>query len=219
MKKLSFKKTVILLILLGGILSVLFHKTLLAGYASLFDASGYSKGADAILILSGNPETRVEKAAALYREGYGKMILLTSARPMGSKYHHIFKTQIEKVAEAVAYEGIDDFVLVPSLKGGATSTFDEAYDLARYAEEHNQTHLIIVTDTFHTARALYAFKKVFAIQGVEAKLEAAGAPNNHFDETNWWRSEVGLTHYILEPLKFLVYFFRSSNLEMIEENP
>jgi uncharacterized SAM-binding protein YcdF (DUF218 family) len=219
MKKLTLTKTVLILFILCGVSAVLFYKELLSGYASLFDAAGYTKGADAIVILSGNPATRVEKAAALYREGYGGQILLTSAMALGDKYHHIFKTQTQKVVEALAYEGIDGFVQVPSLKGGATSTFDEAYDMAQYAKVHHMTHLILVTDTFHTARALYAFKKVFAKLGLDVKLEAAGASNNHFNETDWWRSEMGLSSYILEPLKFLVYSLRSSNLEIIEETP
>ncbi len=219
MKKLSCSNTLLLiLLLLPGIL-LLFHKPLLSGYATLFNASAYTKGADGILILAGNPETRVEKTVELYRQGYGKQILLTSARSQGNKYHHIFRSQIETVADVMAYEGIKDFTLVPSLKGGATSTFDEAYDMAKYAGDHNITHLIIVTDTFHTARALYAFKKVFSKLGVTVRLEAAGAGNNHFDESNWWRSESGLTSYFLEPLKFFVYLFRSSNLEGIEESP
>lgn len=212
------KKTgLVLLFILVGM--VFFYRELLTGYASFFDASGYTKGADAILILSGNPETRVEKAVELYRGGYGEQILLTSARAMGNKYHHIFRPQIEMVEEAVAFEGIEAYELVPSLKGGATSTFDEAYDLAQYANKHHMSHIILVTDTFHTARALYAFKKIFDKLGCNVKLEAAGAPNNHFNATNWWHSELGVSVYILEPVKFLVYLFRTSNLEIIEETP
>jgi len=220
MKKLSFKTLLLLLLsfmLIGGIT---FYKELLAGYASLFDAGEYTKGADAVLILSGNPETRVEKAVALLREGYAKTILLTSARPMGNKYQDIFKTQPEEMQAALAYEGIREFAVIPSLTGGATSTFDEAYDAAQYAHEHNISRIILVTDTFHTARALYAFKKVFKKVGMErVRLEAAGAPNNHFDETDWWRSEAGMTSYILEPFKFVIYGLRSTNLEGIEATP
>lgn len=218
MKKLSFKKKVLLLFLALLVMGGLFHKEILTGYASLFDASAYSKGADGILILSGNPETRVEKAVELYRQGYGGQILLTTTKSIGNKYHHIFKTQIQMVQEAIRYEGIDDFVLVPSLKGGATSTFDEAYDLAEYVRKHNLRHIILVTDTFHTARALYAFKKVFDNLQMDVKLEAAGASNNFFNKKNWWRTESGLVTYFFESLKFLVYCFRSSNLEIIEES-
>ena len=82
------------------------------------------------------------------------------------------------------------------------------------------THIIIVTDTFHTARALYAFKKVFKKVGMgEVKIEAAGASNNYFNESNWWYSESGLSTYVLESLKFFVYGFRSANLEIIKESP
>jgi uncharacterized SAM-binding protein YcdF (DUF218 family) len=206
-----------LLMLLG---SILFYKPLLASYAGFFDAAGCTQGADAVLILSGNPETRVERAVALFREGYAKTILLTYTRPMGEKYHDVFKPQNELMEAALVSEGIREFATIPSLKNGATSTFDEAYDAARYAKDHNFSRIILVTDTFHTARALYAFRKIFTLQGAKnVKLEAAGAPNTHFDETNWWQSESGLTHYLLEPLKFGVYWLRASNLESIAEEP
>ena len=131
MKKLSLKKIILSVFILALISVILFWRQLLTGYASLFDASGYTRGADAILILSGNPETRVEKAVELYREGYGKRILMTSALALGNKYHHIFKTQLQKMSEALVYEKIDDYTVIPSLKGGATSTFDEAYDMRK----------------------------------------------------------------------------------------
>ena len=51
--------------------------------------------------------------------------------------------------------------VIPSLSGGATSTFDEAEDALYYAGEKGWKRIIIVTDEFHTRRAHYAFKKIF----------------------------------------------------------
>ena len=48
------------------------------------------------------------------------------------------------------------FESVPSLRGGATSTFDEAHDLLAFCIKEKLKHLILVTDSFHTRRALYA---------------------------------------------------------------
>jgi uncharacterized SAM-binding protein YcdF (DUF218 family) len=53
--------------------------------------------------------------------------------------------------------------VIPSLTGGATSTFDEAKDALAYAKQKNWKRIIIVTDEFHTHRAHYALKKYFKI--------------------------------------------------------
>ena len=51
--------------------------------------------------------------------------------------------------------------IIPSKDDGATSTFDEAFDALSFAKENNWKRIIIVTDNFHTRRALHAFEKVF----------------------------------------------------------
>ena len=215
MKKFSVIKSTILVFIL---VIYLFHGEILSNYAKFFHSSDYTKGADAVLILSGNPATRVERAVELYQDGYAKKIMFTSAIHMGNKYHHIFKTQSDMVKEALDFDKIVDYEMVPSTKGGATSTFDEAYDLAQYVIKNNLKHIIIVTDDFHTARSIYAFNKIFDMLELNTKLEIAGAKNNSFNETNWWHSEVGLSMYILEPIKFMFYFFRTRNLEIIKES-
>ena len=106
--------------------------------------------------------------------------------------------------------------MVPSLKGGATSTFDEAYDLLQFCEKENLKHLIIVTDSFHTRRALYAFRKVF--QGSNINVEASAALNEVFSEEDWWRSDKGISVYILEPIKLFVYMFSSKNVSFVKNN-
>ena len=108
------------------------------------------------------------------------------------------------------------FEEVPSLKNGATSTLDEAHDLLVFSNKEDLKHLIIVTDGFHTRRALYAFKKVF--RGSNIKLEVSAAKNDTFNEKNWWQSDVGISTYILEPIKFVVYIFTSQNVPFIKNN-
>jgi len=105
---------------------------------------------------------------------------------------------------------------VPSLKGGATSTFDEAYDLRIFCEKENLKHLIIVTDSFHSRRALYAFKKVF--QGSNIIVEASAASNEVFSEENWWLSDRGIAAYLLEPIKLAVYLLSSKNVSFVKNH-
>ena len=108
------------------------------------------------------------------------------------------------------------FESVPSLKGGATSTFDEAYDLLAFCNKENLKHIIIVTDSFHTRRAFFAFKKVF--KGSNIKVEVSSASNEIFNEENWWLSDRGISAYILEPIKFAVYLFTSRNVPFIKND-
>ena len=109
--------------------------------------------------------------------------------------------------------------IIPSIKGGATSTFDEAYDFAAFLQAHPMKHIILVTDAFHTARAHYAFTKVLKNQGFEnIKVEMAAACNDDFNESSWWRSEKGISAYILEPIKYLFYILNSSNATLVKES-
>lgn len=80
-------------------------------------------------------------------------------------------------------------------------------------------HIILVTDAFHTARAHYAFKKVLNAHGYKnIKIEMSAASNDNFNETNWWKSEIGISMYILEPIKYLFYIFNNSNTTLVKEN-
>ena len=164
------------------------YELLFTGYARFFTIDNPTYGVNApIVVLSGG----FLKAFELYEKGYGKRLLLTTERHLNSKVAHLFPTvkqKAEKIAQALDIQV--EFETVPSLKGGATSTFDEAHDLLAFCYKEKIKHLIIVTDSFHTRRALYAFKKVF--QGSDIKVEASAATNEIFNEENWWHSDRGI---------------------------
>ena len=202
----------IFLIILAVLLSQ--YKFFLINYAHFFSVDNPTTGADAIVILRGPGLTRVPKALDLYAEGYSKRILLTDLKSLNSNISHLFRTNIQRAKEISKIVNTPaNFESVPSLKGGAKSTFDEAYDLLAFCTKEKIKHLIIVTDRFHTRRALYTFKKVFNDSGI--KLEASGAANDIFNEKNWWRSDIGIATYILEPIKFFVYMLSNQNISFV----
>jgi uncharacterized SAM-binding protein YcdF (DUF218 family) len=192
------------------------YKSMLIGYARFFTIDNPTYGVNApIVILSGSSLTRIPKALELYQKGYGDRLLLTTERKSNSRLTSLFftdKQRAEKIAQALNIQV--EFEMVPSLKGGATSTFDEAYDLLQFCEKENLKHLIIVTDSFHTRRALYAFGKVF--QESNINIEAAAALNEIFSEEDWWRSDSGISAYILEPIKFAVYMLSGANVPFVK---
>ena len=191
---------------------------LLTGYANFFTIDNPTYGVNApIVVLAGGIVTRLPKALELYEKGYGKRVLLTSERRLNSRLAHLFSANeqvAQKIAQALNVQV--ELEVVPSLKGGATSTFDEAYDLLAFCSKEKLKHLIIVTDAFHTRRALYAFKKVF--QGSDIKVEASAAINDIYSEENWWRSDRGISAYLLEPVKFVVYLLSDKNVSYIQND-
>jgi hypothetical protein len=184
----------------------------------LFSVHNATPGANALVVLGGRIETRFPLAVDLYRQGYADKILLTDLKPFNFGIPD-FDCSERKIALALRdyFEPGAPVVVIPSRSSnGAVSTFDEAWDLLLYSRRNGYSRLIIVTDYFHTRRALYAFRKVFQNSGIT--IEAMGAPNAVFDEQNWWQSDAGLKAYFLEPMLLCVYLFTSANVEFLENH-
>jgi uncharacterized SAM-binding protein YcdF (DUF218 family) len=209
----TYKKTKIFLILLT--LIIIFRKDILISYPKIFIINNATKNADAILILSGNIEIRVEGAIKLYNEGYANKIFITSIKNFSNKYPHILKTRNELIKEIIEYENIK-INYIPSIKDGATSTIDEAIDMAMYLKKYPIKRIILVSDDFHSQRALYIFNKIFKKYNIQTKVEIKAIYDMGVLE-NWYKKETSLLNFlILEPIKFLFYFFITENLSFIE---
>ncbi len=192
------------------------YPSLLTRYARLFSVNNATRGADALVVLAGGIIPRLPYAIELYQKGYAPRIILTQARHPNQRFRQIWGNEWS-IAPAVirALNTKVNLVYLPSLKkGGVTSTFDEAYDLRDYCLKNKFHHLIIVTDMYHTRRALLAFEKVMA--GTGMRVEAAGAPNDIFSESNWWQTDTGISAYIMEGIKYAVYFVTDKNVAFIK---
>ncbi|MGK5092722.1 YdcF family protein [Deltaproteobacteria bacterium TL4] len=197
-------------------LLILNYQWFFRNYAEFLTIDNATKNSDAIIILSGNPLIRIPHALKLFQEQYSGRIFLTDEKK-NYQFSHLFPSNLE-LAVGIAKElnVTIAFEIIPSLKGGATSTFDEAQDLKEYVRIHALKRVILVTDAFHTRRARYAFNKVLGNPNL--KIEMSAAPNPIFAEGNWWKSELGMENYTLEGLKFLVYLSTSQNLAFIWNN-
>ena len=142
------KRKIVVSLIIAIVLLFSQYEVLLKGYARFFTIDNATSGMEAtIVILSGNPETRIPKALELYTAGYGTRLLLTNEPRGNFKASQIFLTQEQEGQEIAKIFNVPaKFESVPSLKGGATSTFDEAYDLLAFCNKENLTHIIIVTD-------------------------------------------------------------------------
>jgi uncharacterized SAM-binding protein YcdF (DUF218 family) len=213
------KKWLFIFIFLTGLTAtaIFQYQPILSSYAEFYTVNNATSGADAIVVLSGGKASRIPHALNLFAENYAPRLLLTDEKKRSLRFAHLFSTN-EEIAQAM----IDELKLsvpiitVASLKGGATSTFDEAYDLRKFSEAEGFKRLILVTDAFHTRRAYHAFQTVFA--GSEIRLEMSAAKNDIFNESNWWTSDQGISAYVLESIKYPVYLLSSRNATFIRND-
>ena len=213
------KKWLVVIILFSGVIAVSIsqYRSILTAYAKFFTVNNATTGADVIVVLSGGKDTRIPHALKLFEEGYALEILLTDEKKRNIRFSHLFPTN-EMIAQ-VMIEELEMSVPVSTIqsqKGGATSTFDEAYDLLKLSENKRYRHLILVTDAFHTRRAYHAFQTVF--EDTEIKIEMSAASNEIFNVNNWWTSDQGISAYVLESIKYPVYLMSSRNVTFIRND-
>tara|TARA_B100000686_G_scaffold103521_1_gene110860 strand:+ start:421 stop:1062 length:642 start_codon:yes stop_codon:yes gene_type:complete len=212
------KKWLVTIILFSGVIAVTVsqYRSILTAYAMFFTVNNATPGADVILVLSGGNDTRIPHALKLFEEGYAAEILLTDEKK-NLRFSHLFPNN-EMVAQSMIEE-LDMSVPVSTIQsqnGGATSTFDEAYDLLKFSENKKYRHLILVTDAFHTRRAYHAFQTVF--EDTKIKIEMSAASNEIFNVNNWWTSDQGISAYVLESIKYPVYLLSSRNVTFIRND-
>ena len=116
-----------LFLLLVFALVFFFRKTLLTGYARLFEVRTATKGANALVCLSGGQTTRVPETLRLWNHGYAPSAYLTDSKKANREFSTLRKSNLEFAREvAMKMELNATWETIPSLGDRATSTFDEA---------------------------------------------------------------------------------------------
>jgi hypothetical protein len=206
---------VIFLFLLGSL--YFFHKPLLTLYARSFVFQNAKRGANAIICLSGSRQTRTPECLRLWNQGYGAVLLVTEEKPKNKEFHDLELSHLQFAREVTKrMKMMASWELLPSLSGGATSTFDEAEDALSYAKRAKWKRIIIVTDEFHTRRAHLAFNKVFL--GSDVEVQVAGAPNEVFAIDDWWKSDRGILAFLGETIKFPIYWLWDHEPKLVKND-
>lgn len=203
--------------LLGVLFLSIFHRQILTAYAHWFVVHNAKPNADAIICLSGDRETRVPEGLRLWKNQYAKRLFVTAQKPKNKEFNQLELSHLQ-FAEAVTDRMQLDasWETLPSLSGGATSTFDEAEDALDMARKEGWKRIIIVTDEFHTRRSLLAFNKVFDKSGIE--VQVAGATNEIFAVDDWWKSDRGILAYFSESVKFPIYLLWDHEPEVVRND-
>ena len=207
----------LLLFTVALLVAYFFHPSLLARYAKWFHLQNATKGADAIICLSGGKFTRVPESLRLWNQGFAPLLFVTDEKPRNSNLKDLELSNLKFANEVTRRMKFSaKWELLPSTTGGATSTFDEAQDTLDYAEKKGWKKVILVTDEFHTRRSMLAFSKVF--EGSQIEVQIAGAPNEIFDAMNWWKSDSGILAYFSESIKYPIYWLWDDEPKVVENN-
>jgi uncharacterized SAM-binding protein YcdF (DUF218 family) len=133
--------------------------------------------ADAVVVLSGGLNRRLDPALALVQRGVAPVLAISSA----------FKSGTWKKAERLC-RGEDGPTRFRVLCFSAVpySTRGEARAVARLAKAHGWRRVIVVTSTFHVTRARLLFKRCY-----HGRLWVVGTSSPRWQLPEEWISETG----------------------------
>jgi uncharacterized SAM-binding protein YcdF (DUF218 family) len=150
---------------------------------------------DAIIVLSGDKGERVEKAAELYHQGYGKYFVISG----GIIYNDVTAAQLMK--DHALQLGVPEKAIV--LEDRADSTYENAEFTRQIIKSYPIHSAIVVSSDFHMKRVKMIFDRDFKASKI--KLYYASAKDPHFDEMRWWSNNKSIMITITEYLKMTGY--------------
>ncbi|MBQ6509354.1 MAG: YdcF family protein [Flexilinea sp.] len=188
---------------------ILLPVILLAGMIGLFVLVGkylvYSdplEAVDLIVVLSGNDESRVREAAALYKDGIAYNILLTSTGQTWGDYDFPYTAlQRDMLIEMGIPEGGIYISELSAKNTGqeATGIINRMYDLGFYSA-------LIVTDAWHTRRVKTIFTDSFG--NTPFRVFVHPVPDSGYNKYFWWLSPEGWQHTVGEYVRLLGYIIK-----------
>jgi uncharacterized SAM-binding protein YcdF (DUF218 family) len=164
--------------------------------------------ADALVVLAGSAAyvERTQLAAQLYREGRAPVVVLTNDNERGgwssAEQRNPFFVE-RAIAELVA-NGVPR-ARIEVLAQPVASTYDEACALRDYTAAHNLHALLFVTSAYHSRRALWTLRRVFAASGVELGLMSVAPGRQTPTPAGWWWHRQGWQIVGGEYVKLLYY--------------
>ncbi len=174
---------------------------------SFLDVGRPPQQADAIVLLTGEAETRAFAAAALWKDGWAPRILVTTVAvdPNGGDTAVPPEHEINLRVLGACDVPSDAVVL---LDGHARSTYDEAVAVADYLGRSGASRLLVVTNAYHTRRARWIFQRVLG--GRARQIAMVSVPRDNHPLETWWQNETGFAAITGEYLKWWFYILRYS---------
>jgi uncharacterized SAM-binding protein YcdF (DUF218 family) len=173
---------------------------LLRGAAAYLIIADKLQPAQAIVMLSGGDESRMKEALSLYKDNYGKVIILTETGQRLGKYDSLYSNDIR--IQLLNHGVPNGNILITSVK--VSSTLDEAFAIKKLLTNQKISSAIIVTDPYHTRRAALVFRNVFGDSPI--KLIFRPVRGSWYNSRTWFLSPDGWRYTFLEYVKLIGYY-------------
>lgn len=155
---------------------------------------------DYVYVLGGDANTRPFLAAAIYRAGYAKEVLIPQSLEPVEADDAILPSEEDLIQSVLVRRGVPQ-TSIRRLDGAVASTRDEAQALADFLADQPEATVAIVTNDFHTRRARLLFRR--GLPGSPDRLHIVAAPRDGFGPANWWRFKDGVLLYGSEFFKLI----------------
>lgn len=187
-------------ILIIGIIAGLyfFYPNIIKAIGNYLIVSDKLEKCDAILVLSGDngKGERVKEGVKLFKEGYGKYLILDGNEIGWNTYASDI---MEKQALSLK---VPRSAIIPVRING-NSTIEEAKVSRNVLIKKNFKNLILVSSSYHTRRAKWTFSKV--LSGTDIKILAHPSTDHQYNPEKWWRERSSAKHFFYEYTKLIWY--------------
>jgi uncharacterized SAM-binding protein YcdF (DUF218 family) len=174
---------------------------LLRQVAELWIVSDEPKAADAVAVLGGGVNDRPFAAAAYYRDGLVKKILLSVNRVGAATQLGAAPLDIEANRQVLLKLGIPESA-IDTFGTGSLNTYEEALALREWAQHTGAHSIIVPTEIFSARRVRWMLHRAF---GDNIAIFVPALDPAEYRRDNWWQDEQGIIAFQNEVLKYVYY--------------
>jgi uncharacterized SAM-binding protein YcdF (DUF218 family) len=192
---------VVLAIIGAGAVGWIEHTLLLQSVADAWIVSDPIAPADAVAVFGGGLEDRPFAAAAYYREGLVKRVLVSNSQVGPAEHLGVWPTHVAATREILFKLGVPESA-IETFGDDLANTHDEVLALWEWAKRSRTRSIIVPTEIFSARRVRWMLHRVFD-EDVSIRVVALDPPTYRRDD--WWRREEGLIDFQNEVIKSLYY--------------
>ena len=180
--------------------AIVLRPLLLETMARLLVVSDEPAPADAIVVLGGDWQGRIQKGIQLFKEGYAPRLVVTGGMLIAPD-----RTQADYLAEVAQRAGVPAAAIIK--EGRSSSTWQDAVLTVDLARRLGWKRVIVVTSEWHSRRAAMVFRRVYGKAGVE--VLSVPSAEWRFDTYRWWQYPDGGETILIEWLRLAWYWARA----------
>ena len=182
-------------------LSIIFSEPLLNSVSRALVHEDPLVTVDAIVVLAGGNGNRIEAAARLYHEGFGKRLFFSGFRLYPGIYT---STRMKNYALEL---GVPEEKMIISIPDVEVSTRGESLANLELLNKNHVKNFILVTSSYHTRRAKLMYENSVSLLEYDIKFLVYPAPDPFVPIQGWWRIRTAQKGVFFEYIKWIAYYF------------